>query len=163
MATETNQKKESRSMPAPVHYAFKYLLNPLMKRILRSRAHRLVSDNLLLLSFHGRKSGRVYATPVSYAQEGETLLLMTESPWWRNLEGGADVTVQLRGQNRRGRATADADPEATAQVFERALRAHGPAYLRRRYRVDLKSEDPAFAELVEAAEGTVLIRVELAK
>jgi deazaflavin-dependent oxidoreductase (nitroreductase family) len=161
MTMETNKKSQSRSMPAPAHYAFKYLLNPLMKRILRSRAHSLVSDNLLLLTFRGRKSGRAYTTPVSYVQEGETLLLMTESPWWRNLEGGADVTVQLRGQARRGRATAEAEPEATAQVFERALKAHGPAYLRRRYRVNLKSNDPAFAELVEAAEGTVLITVDL--
>ncbi|MDX1665560.1 MAG: nitroreductase/quinone reductase family protein [Candidatus Promineifilaceae bacterium] len=149
------------SMPAPVHYAFKYLINPTMGTILRSPAHGLVSDHLLLLTFHGRKSGRAYTTPVGYTQEDETLHLMTESPWWKNLMGGAPVEVLLRGERRKGTATPQSDPATVAGVLQHELEEHGPGYLRRRYRIALNTNNPSPEQLREAAEGTVLITISL--
>ena len=42
------------------------LLNPPVKRLLRSGLHGLTSKNTLLLEFTGRKSGRALSTPISY-------------------------------------------------------------------------------------------------
>lgn len=79
---------------------FNTLGNMVMKPLLVSPLHFLVSNHLLLLRFKGRKSGKLYATPVEYRQQGDELMIFTqqERKWWRNLIGGAAVTVILKGQ-----------------------------------------------------------------
>jgi hypothetical protein len=152
---------QERSMPAPLHYAFKYLVNPFMKVILRSPAHGLVSNNLLLLTFRGRKSGQTYTTPVGYTEEEDKLYLLTASPWWRNLRDGAPVTVLLRGESRRAYATSEDDAEAVVRLLARELAAHGAGYLRRRYRIDFARDTPDLAQLTAAVGGRVLITIAL--
>ena len=80
------------------------LINSVVRSILRSPLHRLLSSKLALLSFSGRESGRRYTTPVGYGRTDDTLLVDTESPWWKNLRGGARVGVRLRGRDRAGTA-----------------------------------------------------------
>jgi deazaflavin-dependent oxidoreductase (nitroreductase family) len=68
----------------------------------------------MLVSVTGRHSGKRYTTPVNYHRQGDrlTVISLRERTWWRNLRGGAEVGIHLRGQARRGRATmseADAD------------------------------------------------------
>lgn len=76
--------------------------NPLMRWLLRSPLHRLASRGVLLITFTGRKTGRSYCTPISYSQEGSLIQLISHRgrSWWRNFEGGAPVTLRLRGQDR---------------------------------------------------------------
>jgi hypothetical protein len=148
-------------MPAPVHYFFKYLVNPFMKAILRSPVHGLVSGNLLLLTFRGRKSGRLYTTPVGYTQEEDRLYLLTARPWWRNLGDRTPVIVVLRGESRRAYATSENDAQAVARLLARELEVHGAGYLRRRYRLDLGHDAPDFEQLTAAAGGRVLITIAL--
>jgi hypothetical protein len=74
-------------------------INPLVSALLKSRLHGLVSKDILLLHFKGRKSGHWYATPVSYVQDDNRLRVFTEAPWWKNLRGGnAHARVHLRGK-----------------------------------------------------------------
>ncbi len=74
----------------------RHIVNPSMSALLRSPLHRLFSGNILLLTFSGRKTGRRYTTPLSYAREGDRLYCFTDAPWSRNLRGGAPVSVTLR-------------------------------------------------------------------
>jgi deazaflavin-dependent oxidoreductase (nitroreductase family) len=70
-------------------------LNPFMRLVLGSRAHGMMSSQLMLLSFTGRKTGRAYTTPVSYVREGTDLLVPGGGAWWKNLaSGGARVRLQ---------------------------------------------------------------------
>jgi hypothetical protein len=62
-------------------------VNRLVTGLLCSPFHALLSHTTMLLTFTGRKSGRRYTIPVRYLREGETLLTLTDSPWWRNLSG----------------------------------------------------------------------------
>ncbi|HKW72233.1 MAG TPA: nitroreductase/quinone reductase family protein [Candidatus Dormibacteraeota bacterium] len=71
-------------------------LNPVMRRILGGRLHRLASANLMLLNFRGRMSGRSFTTPVSYVQIGDNLYVPGGGAWWKNLAGGP-VKVRLDG------------------------------------------------------------------
>ena len=75
------------------------LINPLILRILRSPMHGLLSERLLIISVRGRKTGTLYHVPVEYRQElGEiTVYSHQDRAWWRNLQGGADVNLHLRG------------------------------------------------------------------
>ncbi len=68
----------------------------------------------MLITFTGRNSGRSFTTPVRYIQSDGTIRCFTasENQWWRNLRGGADVVLRIRGKDCRYKATAiDNNPE----------------------------------------------------
>ena len=73
-------------------------LNRVMKFVLRSPLHRVVSNQIMLLTFTGRKSGKIYTIPVSYTQQGDTLYMFTNHIWWKNLTEDVPVTLLLRGR-----------------------------------------------------------------
>ena len=81
---------------------------------------------MVLLTFRGRRSGRWYTTPVQYATDGDSLVVVPGHPerkqWWRNLRGGAPVHVRLGGRE------LDAD---TALVEGQAAAAPLAVYLDR--------------------------------
>lgn len=77
-------------------------LNPVIKPLLDSRFHRLLSRRLMLIRFTGRKSGKQFITPVAYKQFGDTVLIgLAETHnrvWWRNYRDVWPMEVKLRGQ-----------------------------------------------------------------
>jgi deazaflavin-dependent oxidoreductase (nitroreductase family) len=84
-------------------------LNPLLRGILRSPLHRLLSSWLLLLTFTGRRSGQRFTIPVGYqVEDAEVLTVMaSEAPkkqWWKNFRDSGPVEVLLRGRKRIGTA-----------------------------------------------------------
>jgi F420H(2)-dependent quinone reductase len=58
-----------------------------------------LSDRLMLVSFTGRKSGRLYRQPVSYVREGDTLLTPGGGRWKLNLRDGEPVQLRLKGRD----------------------------------------------------------------
>ena len=97
------------------------LINPVVRSLLRSRMHGPWSKSLLLITFTGRKSGRVFTTPVRYVREGETIRCFTssENQWGRNLRGGADVILRITGQEASYHATViENDPEETRKWLQ---------------------------------------------
>ncbi len=95
--------------------------------LLRSPLHRLASDSLVLITYRGRSSGCRFTIPVIYAERDGTLTIFVGHPerkqWWRNLRGGADVDVWLRGGLERRRADVVNDRAAADTYFERYPRA----------------------------------------
>ena len=75
--------------------------NALMKAILHSPLHSVISNNTLLIGVMGHKSGCEYTLPVNYARDGDILYItsMRGLTWWRNLRGGVPVRVCLQGQD----------------------------------------------------------------
>jgi hypothetical protein len=94
------------------------VINPTMRLLLRSPLHGLVSASLMLITYTGRKSGRRYSTPVRYLTRGELVrcFTTTETRWWRNLRGGAEVSLRIRGREARYRATAIHDDVARVRA-----------------------------------------------
>ncbi len=137
------------------------LINSVVGSILRSPLHRLLSGRLLLLTFYGRKSGRRYTTPVGYGQTGDTLLINTESPWWRNLRGGARVGVRLRGRECAGTAEVVSDEAQMGEAY-RIILAAAPGYARA-LGVSLGSDGRPRREDVTRVrqKGHVVLRIEL--
>lgn len=92
------------------------IINPVMRALLRSPLHGIVSDSLMLITFTGRKSGRTFTTPVRYVECDGVIRCFTsrEIPWWRNLRGGADVTLTVQGRQAQYHASViEGDPEQT--------------------------------------------------
>jgi deazaflavin-dependent oxidoreductase (nitroreductase family) len=87
--------------------------NPIILFLLKSSLHWLLSNQMMVVAYTGRKSGKAYQVPVSYVEldhdPDEHLLLVISKlnrTWWRSLRGGADVHVRLRGRTRFARAEA---------------------------------------------------------
>jgi len=129
--------------------------NPLMTAVLRSPFHALLSRNTMLISVPGRKSGKVYATPVNYVPVGDELwtVSLRKRTWWRNLRGGAAVTLLLRGRSVQTTAQVVETQEDVAKGLGRLVEA-APAY-GRYLGVGGSLEGPA---LQEAARERVLIK-----
>ena len=138
-----------------------HLMNQVPRRLLRSPLHGLMSSRYLLITFTGRKSGKRYTTPVAYLSDGDTIILTTDSPWWKNLRDGAPVRLRVKGQDLTGTAEAVTDEEAVAEAL-RALVKRVPAY-GRFAQVSLGPDgEPNPEELARAIRnGRVLVRVQL--
>lgn len=136
-------------------------LNTTMKFILRSPFHALVSKNILLITFSGRKSGKNYTTPVSYSQSGEQVSIFTHAGWWKNLRGGAPVKLRLQGRELEGLAEPVAeDRQAVAAGLANHLRK--VPFDARFYGVTIDDRgNPNEAEVIKAAETVAMIRVRL--
>lgn len=93
--------------------------------ILRSPFHALLSRNTLLITFTGRKSGRRYTTPVNYVCVSDLIYVssMKDRTWWRNLRGGARVTLRVRGQEVAGWGEVIEDVESVRSSLMAYLRA----------------------------------------
>ena len=72
----------------------------MMRMLLRSPLHFVQSKSLMLITFKGRKSGRLFTTPVRYVRVGDKVRCFTsaENLWWRNLRGGAAVSLRIEGK-----------------------------------------------------------------
>jgi deazaflavin-dependent oxidoreductase (nitroreductase family) len=137
--------------------------NGIIKGLLRSPLHRLMSGSTLLITFTGQKSGKVYTTPVNYVQTGQDLLVTSVRgrTWWRNLRGGAPVVVRLQGQDRDAVAEALTEPDEVARGLT--------AYLRlvprqaRYFGVGLDSDGlPIQEDVNAAAQERVVVSIRLA-
>lgn len=105
----------------------KHLGNLFVIGLLRSPFHRLASGSLVLITYRGRSSGRRFTIPVMYAKRDGTLTIFVGHPerkrWWRNLRGGAEVDVWLRGRRVRRRADVVKDRAAVETYLDRYPRA----------------------------------------
>ncbi len=138
------------------------VLNPIMKLILRSPLHAIVSKRIMIISFSGRKSGREYSTPVSYFQEGDRVVCFTHSPWWKNIGDGSAEKVRIQGVDFNGHAVAiSGDVEQKVENLTKMLEAvPGDAGF---YNVQFDERGVPRREDVErAVQEAVLIRIQLA-
>jgi hypothetical protein len=55
--------------------------NVVVRALLRSPLHWVMSHNTMLLSVTGRKTGRIYTVPISYSIDGLQLVCFTDAPW----------------------------------------------------------------------------------
>jgi deazaflavin-dependent oxidoreductase (nitroreductase family) len=125
----------------------------------------MVSKNILLITFTGRKSGKTYTTPVSYSQFDDQVYVFTHAAWWKNLRSGTPsgtpVTLRLRGREFQGLAEPVAEDK-------QAIAARLIAHLRkvpfdaRYYGVTFDDHgNPRAEEAEKAAQTVVMIRIQL--
>jgi hypothetical protein len=57
-----------------------HLVNPVVRRLLRPRAHRLLSGSVLLLEYTGRRSGVRHELPAMFTSVGDCLIVIAGQP-----------------------------------------------------------------------------------
>jgi hypothetical protein len=75
------------------------LINVPMRLVLGLPFATPLSGRLMLVSLTGRKTGKAYRQPLSYVQEGKTLLTPGGGQWKLNLRTGQPVPIRLRGRD----------------------------------------------------------------
>lgn len=154
--SQTEQPAVERTIPPA---AVTRIGNPIIKRLLASPLHRLMSGQLMLLHFSGRKSGRAYTLPVARQRVDGGLAVLTNSGWRANFRGGADAEVTLEGRRRPVRAMLDEDPDAVAAVYGALIDELGVKRANRlgiRINVDRAPTQPELAAAVRASGLSVL-------
>ncbi len=132
--------------------------NSIIEWLLRSPLHGFVSKNMMLITFTGRKSGKVYTTPVNYIRNGDVLTTTSykNRSWWRNLRGGAEVTLRIQGQDSKALAQVTEANEEVAAILLDVLRA--APQIARFYDVGLNADGQPNPENVrEKAQKAVVI------
>ena len=99
---------------------FNRTANPVVRAVLSSPLHPLLSRELALITIIGRRSGRRYTLPVGYRQDGDRVLINVGWPerkrWWRNLRHAGQVEMRIQGTRRTGRALARGDERTGVTV-----------------------------------------------
>ncbi len=136
--------------------------NAMMKWILRSPFHGLISKGVILVTYTGRKSRKAYSVPVNYVQDGNVLYVTSYRvrTWWRNLRGGTALTVRLSGQDKKARGEVIEDDAGVAAGLTAYLQKV-PQYAKY-YQVKLDPDGtPNAADINQAALDRVIIRIHL--
>jgi deazaflavin-dependent oxidoreductase (nitroreductase family) len=139
------------------------IANPFMKLVLHSPLHGLVSGSTLLITFTGRKSGKVFTTPTNYLRDGNTISIVSfrSRTWWRNLRGGAPVTLRLQGRDMKGQGAVIEDDEGVVAALTAYLQK-APSYAKF-LQVTLDANDqPNAKDVARAARQRVLVHIKLA-
>jgi hypothetical protein len=141
---------------------FKFV-NPIVKAILQSPLHFIISGNVVLLKFTGRKSGRELSTPVSYRIVDDSIHCFTDrvNHWWRNLENIASTELVLKGNLRLGKPTVvSKDSTVIAKAFGDFLTALPRSASFSDVRLD-KNKIPNIDDVERAAKELVFIEIKL--
>lgn len=98
--------------------------NWLIKPLMDSPFHWLLSSRLVLLKFKGRKSGDEFTTPVGYSHFGDTIIItLTEThnrQWWRNYRECWPMSLKHKGKWCSGNAILiPAESDEYRQWFEK--------------------------------------------
>jgi hypothetical protein len=94
------------------------LVNPVVRRLVgRGRA----ADQVLVLHYVGRRSGRHFDVPAGYHVIDGVVSVFTNSGWRHNFAGGRDIEVTLRGVRQPARAVLCDDADEVADVYARLI------------------------------------------
>lgn len=85
---------------------------------------RLVSRHITIVTYTGRRSGRVFSTPVAYKRRADTVMIGVRLPnaksWWRNFTGeGGPLSLHLDGSEKSGHAVARSDEKGRVTITVR--------------------------------------------
>ena len=153
---------------APVPHGLRLtdrLVNPVLRRLLRTRAGRAPGRRLAVLRYTGSRTGRPHELVVRYARAGSTVWVLVGSAeqktWWHNLRAPAEVDLWLAGERVRARAMA-VDGRQQPAACAAGLAAYLTAVPGAAASLGLSAEASP-AALNDAAGRTVLIRADLVR
>lgn len=138
-------------------------VNRMMATLLRTPGvQRILGKAVALITITGRRTGREITFPVSYARDGDDVLITTKAfrTWWRNLQDHPQITLRLAGRDHLARAqVAVGDPAALPDLIAFLTGRRQDA---RAYGIDLDARGRPDPEQVEALlPHLVVIRARL--
>jgi deazaflavin-dependent oxidoreductase (nitroreductase family) len=115
----------------------------------------------MLITVAGCKTGKKYTTPVGFYRDKDILWILSsrDRTWWRNLQGGADVEMRIRGKDVTGFAESLFDEKSVAlQVMEYIRRIPVSA---KSLGVRMKNGEPHPEDAARLAKERMFVRIKL--
>lgn len=100
------------------------IVNVPMRRLLKLPFPTPLGRRLMLLTYTGRRSGKVYQQPVSYVPDGETLLSPGGGRWKLNLSSEQPIRIRLQGRDRRAVPELVREPAEVNRLLRTMLAAN---------------------------------------
>lgn len=135
--------------------------NDFMSWVLRSPLHGMLSDGILLLTITGRKTGKEFTFPVGYYRENGYLWVITsrDRTWWKNLRGGAEVSLLLKRKPVKALADTDLDEKAVeARMYEYVKHVPQAA---KSLGIRIQNGNANAADIARTAKDRLFVRLQL--
>lgn len=127
------------------------VVNPVLRLLLRTPIMGAARQQMMVVSFDGRKSGRRYSIPLTAHRIDNNLFALTSAPWKVNFRDGAKAEVLLDGKSTTMRGELVRDRAIVADVAHRCAESYG---IKRAQRImGLKFLDDRMPTLEEFAEA----------
>jgi hypothetical protein len=105
--------------------AFLRVVNPIIKLLLRTPFAGPARDQLMVVNFTGRKSGRPYSLVLSAHVIDGVLYAMTGAVWKNNFRDGAPAQVLHNGKTTTMRGELITDKAHVADLYARCAEGYG--------------------------------------
>jgi hypothetical protein len=127
------------------------LVNPVLAALLRTPLAGGARQQMMVVSFNGRKTGRRYSIPLSAHQIDNQLYAITSAPWKANFRDGADAEVLHDGKTTAMHGEMIRDRATVADIAHRVAESYGVKRAQRM--MGMKFRDPRIPTVEEFAEA----------
>lgn len=159
MENTTQPVTTERGGPPIPRGVFKFV-NPVMKLLLISPLHVLMSRDLMILKFLGRKTGKRISVPIGYVRKDNRLIVFTFGKWWSNLQNNAEVTLRLQGKDVQGRANIVHDLRTVADMINTLVDTRGEE-MAKRLGFERVPNDAPLEEIKKRSLNLVFIQIDI--
>jgi hypothetical protein len=148
---------------SPPPDAFLKMVNPILRRLLRTPLAGSARNQFMDVSFTGRKSGKHYSIPVSAHRIDGTLYALTSSAWKNNFRDGATADIHLAGETTAMRGELVTDPAVVADLAHRLASAYGPKRAQRMMGLKFRdNQTPTLEQFTDAVQRERIAAVRFA-
>lgn len=122
---------------------------------------RVFMGDTMLITVTGRRTGRKYSTPVGFYRAGDSLWVLTsrDRTWWRNVRGGAQVKLLLKGKSVNAFAELELDEQAVEtrllEYIQRVPLAAKPMGIR------IEGNIPSAEDIARVARERLFVKISL--
>lgn len=136
--------------------------NTLVRPLLRSRLHPLLSRRLMLLSYIGGKSGQAYTFALGYFPwDDGNVLSFSSANWPKTIARTRNVRVLIEGRWFAAEPTAITDTDQKCDLLDEFARRNGPKAAKG-LMIGLPGDQlPSRQQLLASASKTTIVRFEL--
>ena len=139
------------------------VINIVVRILLKSPLHFLMSSSVLLINYVGRKSGAEYSTPVRYMRSGSRVRCLTTDhiQWWRNVQATPAVSLVVQGISRPYTAIVlERDPANTQKLLSEFLAVYPQDAVYQDIRLNSDGSLDS-ADLARASHTAIVVEFEL--
>ncbi|MEU3275424.1 hypothetical protein ABZ639_31625 [Saccharomonospora sp. NPDC006951] len=143
--------------------AFFTAANGIVRWVLRSPLHRVLSGRLMVIAYEGARTGRPYAIPVAYYRwsPGEVWAFAARTGWASNFRSPRTVRLTLAGRAVAAEAELVEDRERVADLLRDLIRGSGPKVIQDPFLGLPKDREPTREETLAAADKARITRFRL--
>jgi hypothetical protein len=156
----TEQQQPAVIVSHPPDALLRTVVNPALRFLLRTPVLGGIGEQIMVVSFNGRKTGRRYSVPVSAHRIDDQLYALVGAPWKRNFRDGADADVLLGGKTATMRGELIEDRPAVADLYHRSAESYGAKAAQRAMGMKFRDQRvPTLEEFTEAVEKNNLAAI----